>query len=61
MSGEVKTMKNKKRNYERVNIETVCFADEIVKTSGGGVEFTGDNDKDNMFQSVPKTSLSEQF
>lgn len=55
MSGEVKTMKL----YEKAKIETVELFEEVVRTSGE--EFTGENDKDNMFQSVPKTSLSEQF
>ena len=45
--------------YEKATIETVEFFEEVVRTSGE--EFTGENDKDNMFQSVPKTSLSEQF
>ena len=51
----MKTMKL----YEKAKIETVEFFEEVVRTSGE--EFTGDNEKDNMFQSVPKTSLSEQF
>ena len=55
MSGEVKTMKL----YEKAKIETVAFLEEPVRTSAG--EFDKENDKDNMFQSVPKTSLSEQF
>lgn len=55
MSGEVKTMKL----YEKAKIETVEFFEEVVRTSGE--EFTGDNEKDNMFQSVSKASLSEQF
>lgn len=56
MSREVKTMKLK---YERAKIETVELFEEVVRTSGE--EFTKDNDKDNMFQTVPKTPLSEQF
>lgn len=48
MSGEVKTMKL----YEKAKIETVELFEEVVRTSGE--EFTGENDKDNMFQSVPK-------
>ena len=51
MNGEVKTMKL----YEKAKIETVEFFEEVVRTSGG--EFMKDNEKDNMFQSVPK----EQF
>lgn len=51
----MKTMKL----YEKAKIETVAFFEEVVRTSGE--EFTGDNEKDNMFQSVPKTLLSEQF
>ena len=51
----VKTMKL----YEKAKIETVEFFEEIVRTSGE--EFTKDNENDNMFQSVPKKSLSEQF
>ena len=47
MSGEVKTMKL----YEKTKIETVEFFEEVVRTSE---EFTGDNEKDNMFQSLPK-------
>ena len=50
MSGEVKTMKL----YEKAKIETVEFFEEVVRTSG---EFAEENEKDNMFQSVPK----EQF
>ena len=56
MSGEEKTMKLK---YERAKISAVVFLEEPVRTSAG--EFDKDNDKDNMFQTVPKTSLSEQF
>ena len=48
MNGEVKTM----RLYEKAKIETVEVFEEVVRTSGE--EFTGDNEKDNMFQSVPK-------
>lgn len=48
MIGEEKTMKL----YEKAKIETVELFEEVVRTSGE--EFTGDNEKDNMFQSVPK-------
>lgn len=48
MSGEEKTMKL----YEKAKIETVELFEEVVRTSGE--EFTKDNEKDNMFQSVPK-------
>ena len=48
MSGAGKAMKL----YEKANIETAEFFEEVVRTSGE--EFTGDNEKDNMFQSVPK-------
>ena len=51
MSEEVKTMKL----YEKAKIETVEFFEEVVRTSGE--EFAEVNEKDNMFQSVPK----EQF
>lgn len=45
--------------YEKAKIETVVFLEEPVRTSAG--EFDKDNNNDNMFQSVPKKSLSEQF
>ena len=48
MKKEVKTM----RLYEKAKIETVEFFEEVVRTSGE--EFAEDNEKDNMFQSVPK-------
>ena len=51
MNGEVKTM----NVYEKAKIETVEFFEEVVRTSGE--EFSEVNEKDNMFQSVPK----EQF
>lgn len=48
MKREVKTM----RLYEKAKIETVEFFEEVVRTSGE--EFTGDNEKDNLFQSLSK-------
>lgn len=48
MNGEVKTMKL----YEKAKIETVEFFEEVARTSGE--EFMKDNEKDNMFQSLPK-------
>lgn len=40
------------RLYEKAKIETVEFFEEVVRTSGG--EYTEDNEKDNMFQSLSK-------